>query len=333
MNRPPSIARALLSALLAFALASVASPPPALAAGPPPEGAALEQQIDRAQQVAGGRAVLAGGHVDVGPRFIDGRWTLMVHDDAAKSDGGESVWRAADRTVLRVTDAARRQAPDDPAYDFLRARPGDDLFVIPQTQDPGVVWLGWNTQDPSVMERIDRGVTMTLLGVEGPGALVVYLQSGDFGAPQALWDSEGSARPAWVDVNTHTHANWVFSKPGVHLVRVRIEADLIDGTTVSDTRELRFAVGSETPVAEAFAARWRGGAADDPASDDRVGARAAPAGDDGGGSGALVAVLVVAAGGLAAAFAVVLVRGSGAKRRARPGAAGTDRDARPKARP
>jgi surface-anchored protein len=317
-------------------LGALALPAPAAAAqgdaAAPRDDAALEQRIDREQAVARDRAVLADGHVDVGPRFLDGRWTLMIHDDAARSGGGRSVWRPAERTVLRVGDAARRQAPDDPAYRFLRAEPGTDLWVVPQTQDPEVVWVGWNTQDPQVMERIDRGVTMTLLDVQGPGSLIVYLQSGDFAHPDVLWDSEGRPRPAWVDVNTHTHANWVFSAPGAYLARVRIEADLIDGTTVSDTRELRFAVGSAAAVEEAFAARWRWAAAGAEAGAADAGAAAeADAGagsageQDGGGSAALIAVIAVVAAALAVALALALVRGAGAKRRARAGAAGDGR--------
>ena len=160
--------------------------------------------------------------------------------------------------MLRVADDARLKVPDDPAYGFLRASPGSEVYVVPQTQDPDVVWVGWNTQDPEVMETIDRGVTMTLTGVQGPGSLVVYLQSGDFAEPKVLWDSTGEAKPVWVDVNTHTHANWVFSKPGVYLVAGRVTADLVDGSTVTDTRELRFAVGSRTSADAAFAATGSG---------------------------------------------------------------------------
>jgi surface-anchored protein len=181
------------------------------------------------------------------------------------------------------------------------------------------------------MERIDRGVTLTLLDVQGPGALIVYLQSGDFAAPDVLWDSEGSARPAWVDVNTHTHANWVFSAPGAYLARVRVEADLIDGTTVSDTRELRFAVGPRSAVDESFAASWSG-AADDAAGAGATGADGTDAGaaaaqeqDDGSGAGGLVAVIALVAAALAVVLAVALVRGAGAKRRARAGARGDER--------
>lgn len=161
---------------------------------------------------------------------------------------------------MHVLDQGILTVPDDPAYEFLGAEPGTDVWVVPQTQNPEVVWLGWNTQDPEVMASIDRGVTIELTGLEGPGELTVYLQSGTFGEPQLLWDSRSEEpQPIWVDVNTHTHANWVFTEPGVHLVQLRVEADLLDGTTVSDTQEFRLAIGSTTDPQDAFAAAWAGG--------------------------------------------------------------------------
>ena len=287
-----------------------------------PAGAAedpnLSQSLDADQPVVTGPKALSAGHVDVGPRFLDGRWTLLVHDDVAKADpGGESVWRHPEQTVLWVTDDALREVPDDPAYGFLPAAPGADVYVVPQTQDPDVVWVGWNTQDPEVMARIDRGVTMTLLGVEGPGGLVVYLQSGDFSEPEVLWDSAAAAKPIWVDVNTHTHANWVFSEPGVYLARVRIEAELIDGSTVADTRDLRFAVGSGTAPKEALATAWEGPELREAAAPNEP-QPAGPTDQEGGGpSAGLIAAIVLAALGLAGALAAVLMRGKQAKRRAR----------------
>lgn len=236
--------------------------------------------------------VISTGHVDVGPRFTGDRWTLEVYDDP--------TWRPADEVVLHVGDEAILPVPDDPAYGFLKLEPGTDVFVVPQTQNPDVVWLGWNTQDPEVRERVDRGVTMTLAGVQGPGDLTVYLQSGDFAEPEVL-----SHAPIWVDANTHTHANWVFTQPGVYLVRVKIEADLKDGRTVADTRDLRFAVGSKTSPEAAAAAVWRNAkpAAAAPVEEPRE----LPVG----------VLIAIAAALLAAGFAVLVVRGRGAKRRAR----------------
>ncbi len=282
----------------------------------------LDQAIRSEQAVAGGTTTLSDGHVDVGPRFVDGRWTLMVHDDQAKAEASaSSVWRHPERTVLRVTDDALQTVPDDPTYGFLPADPGDRVHVVPQTPDPDVVWVGWNTQDPEVMERIDRGVTMTLTGVEGPGDLAVYLQSGDFGDPQLLWDSTGDPKPAWVDVNTHTHANWVFSRPGIYLARVRIAAELVDGTTVSDTRDLRFAVGNAVKSADALAARWSG---PDPVVEDAGATTGDAAATDGSGSGGAVVVIVVVAIALGVVLTATLVRGRRARIQARDQSAGED---------
>ncbi|MDO8213121.1 choice-of-anchor M domain-containing protein [Conexibacter sp. CPCC 206217] len=295
---------------LVLCLLCVAAPAAAAAADE------LDQRIGAGQAVASGRAVLSTGHVDVGPRFVGGSWTLMIHDDTAKADGARSVWRHTGQTVLRVGDEARMKAPDDPAYGFLAAAPGSEVFVVPQTQNPDVVWVGWNTQDPEVMETIDRGVTMTLTGVQGPGSLVVYLQSGDFAAPRVLWDSTSRARPVWVDVNTHTHATWVFSEAGVYLARVTVAADLVDGSSVTDSRDLRFAVGTRTSADAAFAAT----SSVAPGEAAPAARQATPDGgdsDDSGPGGTWVALIAVAAAALAAALAAVLVRGNRAKQRAR----------------
>lgn len=212
----------------------------------------LDQTIDPDQEVATDEIVLDVGHVDMGPRFVDDAWTLLVHDDT-RIEG--SLWRPLESTVIRVSDAAQLAVPDDEDYAFLGVDAGEEVHVVPQTQNTDVVWLGWNTQDPQVIDRLDRGMTLTLEQVAGPGNLIVYLQDGGFGPPQTLWDSRQPERQdLWVDVNTHTHANWVFTEPGVYLVELTAAADLVDGSSVADTRFLRFSVGDDVDPAEAFAA-------------------------------------------------------------------------------
>ena len=290
---------------LAAALAVVGAAP----AGAQDDAPGIDQTVAAEEPIAADTAVLDDGHVDIGPRFVDGTWTLMARDDSAATP----TWRNLDDTVLQIHDAALNPVPDDPNYAFLGVDPGTQVHVVPQTQNPAVVWVGWNTQDPEVMERIDRGATLSLLGVDGPGELTMYLQSGIFGAPEILWDStDDEAQPIWVDVNTHTHANWVFSEPGVYLVHVEVSADLIDGTQVTDTRALRFAVGDTTSTDDAFAAvattpqtppSDAGAEADEESvtaeSDDR----------NGGGSTAIIAI-IVAALALVAGLAVVVRRSS-----------------------
>ena len=303
--------RAGWMAALALGLALLAVP--AQAETEAPEDPNLQQTLPAGQEIVTGAAVLDAGHVDMGPKFDDGRWTLLIHDDAAKASAeATSVWRYPEQTVLHVLDQSRLVIPDDPAYEFLGAAPGSEVWVVPQTQNPEVVWLGWNTQDPEVMAAIDRGVTLSLSGVQGPGEVTVYLQSGSFGEPQLLWDSRvPGSQPIWVDVNTHTHANWVFTAPGVYLMRLTAEADLAGGGTARDSQLIRFAVGTATSTDVALAATWEGA----PLPEASAPASEAPVAEPGPDPlvPILIGAIVVVALGLVAGFVLVLVRGNRAR--------------------
>lgn len=305
----PNLARLTVLFTLAALLTLGALPATVAGAQPsPPPGDELEQRIDDDQSITTGRKVLSDGHVDIGPRFVEDDWTLMVHDDTADP----SVWRQLDRTVFQVTDEALLEVPDDPAYEFI-GKPGTPVYVVPQVQEPGVAWVGWNTQDPEVMDTIDGGVTLTLTRVDGPGKLYVYLQAGNFGSADVLWDSsKRQAQDLWVEVNTHTHANWVFTEPGSYLVQVEASAELVDGRSVSDTRALRFAVGDQTDAAEAFAATAPPAAT----KAQQATPDPAPAADENSSSTTTLIAIGGAGVVLLAAFLVVVVRGRAAKRRA-----------------
>jgi putative ABC transporter-associated repeat protein len=294
-------------------VAAVALVAPTTAMGQPPPSDDLGQTIDPGQAIATGQAVLSKGHVDIGPRFVDGEWTLMVHDDSADP----SVWRQLDETVFQISDNAVLKVPEDPAYSFI-GQPGAPVYVVPQVQNPDVAWVGWNTQDPEVMETIDAGVTLTLTGVDGPGSMFVYLQAGNFGDADILWDStKDEKQELWVDVNTHTHANWVFTEPGVYLVQAEVTADLVDGRTVTDTAVIRFAIGDAADVQSAFTGEITTSARPGSATASGVDRVA----EESGGSGPNFTVLVIGAVALALLVAVVVVvaRGRAAKRRALAG--------------
>ncbi|GGM90174.1 hypothetical protein GCM10011609_28860 [Lentzea pudingi] len=300
--------RSLPSALLV--VMALLTPAAALAQ-PPSDGP--DQTIAPDQRTAADEAVLSRGHVDIGPRYVDGAWKLMVHDDT----GEQSVWRDLDRTAFQVPDKALLTVPDNPAYAFI-GKPGAKVHVLPQVQNPEVTWVGWNTQDPEVMETVDRGVTLTLTGVDGPGELFVYLQAGNFGAADVLWNSTKPERQdIWVDTNTHTHANWVFTTPGVYLVQVEAHAKLVDGKEARHTATLRFAVGDATDTKAALTAASRTSASASPSA---AASEKDTAGNNGGsgpplGVVALIAAVVV----LAVLVVVVIVRGRAAKRQGTSG--------------
>lgn len=212
----------LLVALLAGTALSV----PAVAYSVPPVTSSVEQKV------------IADGHVDLGPRFVDGKWTIQLRDDTVDP----AVWRPLEEVVLQANSKTAVAVPADPAYSFL-GKAGQKVWVIPQVQRAGVVWPGWNTQDAEVATRVDREVTWTLEGVEGPGVFTLFLNS-DFGKPAPVFDSRKPfPQQTGVDVNTHVHGNWTFDAAGTYLLDITMTAKLTDGTTVTDRRPLRLYAG------------------------------------------------------------------------------------------
>ena len=229
---------------------------------------ALTQTLSAEQPVASGRIEISAGHVDMGPRFNNGKFELMLHDD----HGETPVWRSLDEVIYRGSDKAILEVPNDPRYSFVGAPAGSKVYVIPQTETKGVIWPGWNTQDPQLVSKLNRGVNLTLEQVSGPGTFSLYLENGNFSAPQVLWSSTKSEpQKLWVEKNTHTHANWVFTAPGEYLLKVTASAELSDGSTVSDTRYLKFAVGDSASADTLYAmeaqARGSSGSASSASSD------------------------------------------------------------------
>ena len=56
----------------------------------------------------------------------------------------------------------------------------------------------------------------------------------------------------WIEANTHTHANWVFSQKGSYHLTFTISGQLKNGQSVSHTATLNFAVGSGVKAQDAL---------------------------------------------------------------------------------
>ena len=234
-------------AALLCAFAVIAGAPSSFAdPSPDPD---LAQSVAAHEEWSNEASEISVGHVDLGPRLIDGQWRAGLRHDAESG----AVWRDPNQTVLRVNDAAIMTAPDSADYPFLADVAGKPVYVVPQTQNPGVVWLGWNTQDPAVTATIDRGLTMRVGPVSGPGRAWLFLQSGTFGKPLLLADSGAAPGDVWIDSGTHVHANWAFSAPGTYTATVTFLGTTTAGEAVSASTTLRFAVGDAASASEALA--------------------------------------------------------------------------------
>ncbi|MDG4795619.1 TIGR03773 family transporter-associated surface protein [Micromonospora sp. WMMD1082] len=260
--RVPAIepAQAALPAPQARATQPHAEPAEAFAAPKPaaaPKVAAVPKAVKTA---AGARQVIADGHVDMGPNLSGDSWTIRIKDDRTSPP----VWRETADVVLHAKDKAKITVPD--GADFL-GKPGDTVWLLPQTQQAGLVWPGWNTQHASVVSGVKGSVTWTLKGVNGPGQFALFL-TGSFGNADVLFDS-AKPFPQKLDIplNTHTHGNWAFSKPGLYRLAVQMSGTTTAGKAVTDTKTLTIAVGDSTDPNAGFGPGSDGGGNGDDGSD------------------------------------------------------------------
>jgi putative ABC transporter-associated repeat protein len=161
------------------------------------------------------------------------------------------VWRDLSDVVLKASDKAKIKVPSGAGYAFL-GKAGEPVWLLPQTEQDGIVWPGWNTQHESVVKGARGNVTWRLTGVTGPGQFKLFL-TGSFGTPDILFDS-AKAMPQQLSIppNTHAHGNWAFTKPGLYRLAVAMSGTTTAGKAVSDTRTLTIAVGDATDPGPGF---------------------------------------------------------------------------------
>ena len=228
------------------------------------EESALKQTVTDDEDVAapGTASTAERGHYDLGIQWApDGDLDMKLRDDSE----AKPIWRNTEDVVFDVSDATQLTLPTDSGdtYSFTGAKAGDKVWVLPQTESPDAPWLGWNTQSPQLNQQFKDGMNLRLLGHQGPGDLSLFLQNGTFEEPQVLWSTvEGQSGQAggrndiYVDMNTHVHANWVFTEPGVHKIAVGATGIDVNGEEHSTVHVLKFAVGASPE--EAHGVSWNG---------------------------------------------------------------------------
>jgi putative ABC transporter-associated repeat protein len=281
----------------------ITGPPQAAPAATPSTSPPAAANTAKARSAAtGSRRVISDGHVDMGPQLSGSELRIRVRDDT----GTPPVWRELADVVLHIKDNAKTTVPA--GADFL-GKPGETIWLLPQAQQAGIVWPGWNTQHESVVTGTRGNVTWTLAGVDGPGRFTLFL-TGSFGNADVLFDSAKSLpQRLAIPPNTHAHGNWAFSKPGLYRLAVQMSATTTAGRAVTDSKTLTIAVGDNTDPDSGFG----GGSG--------TGGDGNSGGDgDSGGTGRLPRtgeswVIPVTAGGLLLVLLGALLRFAGRRRR------------------
>lgn len=220
-----------------------ASPSPPIDPGAPP--AALPQQppTQAAPQDCQPALTLETGHIDAFyVSAANGRAVLQMMEDVT----GHRVVREPEQVLLRVKPSAYRA-------DIPAGTPGAPAgYVLPLTQNPSLIWPGWDTNRTASSGHSDVSIHIT--GVSGPGR--VHLSSqGSFGNVTSLLQSGGYSLPGIIreEVPAHTHAQWVFSAEGIYTLTAHAVAT--NPSTAESvrtaTRTYTFQVG-DVPLGDTF---------------------------------------------------------------------------------
>ncbi|TQM78490.1 surface-anchored protein [Saccharothrix saharensis] len=232
-DEPVALPQARPVAPAAVAPAVVAPQPRAEAPAPRAEAAA------RQPSTVTGRVTLDRGHVDaVAVRLLPDGLRVQVKDGTVT---GATTWREPADVEFRVTAAARTALPAQPVLSFLGSA-GEQVFLLPQTQDADLLWTGWNTEELRPAE-VSGPVTWALTAVDGPGAFGLFT-TGSFGAPEVVFNSaDGLPDALSVALGTHAHANWAFAGPGRYRLTFTVTATGANGAALTDAETLTFVVG------------------------------------------------------------------------------------------
>lgn len=192
------------------------------------------------------RLVLNDVHTDaVDVRFEAGQLRLQTRIGEPPYE-----YAAADEVIFQLKDVPESalEVPDDPAFAFL-GDAGDPIWIAPQTQDPALLFAGWDTQGLTTGVFAGDAVELELVSVTGPGRLEVF-QTGDFGEVVRVFSGTDPAhKTLTMPVHTHAHGNWVFTALGRYELTFRARATLAGGgAVVSAPTTYTWVVGDVIPV-------------------------------------------------------------------------------------
>lgn len=186
----------------------------------------------------------------------NGTWSLSPTVDGTPSG-------TFNDSLLYVPEISEQARPTGSQYDFLGVAAGQPVYILPQSQDPNMLFMGiagYNV-DPNTFDSYNvateskgraggnaRWMKMTLQSVTGPGVVSAW-QNDAFGTPVVFMSTfndnvanpDGNGLDAtdgisaddafWIPEGSHTHTNFGFSATGRYEVKVRLSGYLENGNS------------------------------------------------------------------------------------------------------
>ena len=223
--------------------------PPENSENPKKPGEAEDPMLSQqGRGVCVGKKLLDRGHVDILAKHKADGFEISLKDDTRLIDK-KSVERPLNDVALVVGDntkQTRREAHQGAEFDFL-GKQDDGFYHLPQSQRPGVIWPGYNTEAID-FNKIDGDVSLNLQPRDVPeGATWGTFIDGQLGElPKVLSDSTKNDYSIESSFASHTHIHWAFSKPGVYTFDANYSAKSKEGHEwQSESQEFVITVGNE----------------------------------------------------------------------------------------
>jgi surface-anchored protein len=188
--------------------------------------------------------ILYNGHADIGFVVEAGEWELEVHDHGLDAEF------EPDQAIFLVRSNALTRVPNDARYSFLAAS-CSQIWILPQTQDPDLVFLGFGAEElESGVLRNDE-FKVELKAKDGPGDFFVY-DIDSFGAPVVYMNTKDGITAAdsrMLVAGAHNDLNWAFTKSGIYKISFEASGTLANGTFIaSGPVEYTFCVEASAPL-------------------------------------------------------------------------------------
>jgi surface-anchored protein len=213
-----------------------------------------------------GPVLLPPNHFDLEIGYKGGKWELGYFDE----DTGTSY--PAKGSLALAPPSSVQTVPPGPAFGFLGAPPSSPVWVLPQVRQPGVIWLGFATEelksgtfapyfesDPRV-NAVGEWIRISLVDARGPGQFSLW-QTSPFGVPTDwMSTAEGGITAAdafFIGPEDEAHLNWGFTAPGLYEIDLQASAFLGQGMTDPTSSDV---------VTFTFLVQLAGGAVPEPAS-------------------------------------------------------------------
>jgi surface-anchored protein len=197
---------------------------------------------------------LTVGHVDgFEVNFANGQWQMGTWE--RDTDTHYDVNTQGDSPVLFVgLPGSRTTQPAGDQWSFLGAGAGNTVWILPQFQDPTLLYLGTNDEgtDPNDLlsymatdPRLPQDVAVPWIQVSVVGFQALGNTHGDLSlfstdsfGNATVWVDTADTPPTnpselWLIAGGHVHYNWGFTQRGYYALTVQASAFLPDGTPTS----------------------------------------------------------------------------------------------------